>query len=191
MTFTLRSPMSKRFFERDLQSERSKNGKAGEDVLQGYNDVCAWHKVAIVYRIATPMQILNCSDTLKKMIEKELGKGVFPSVHSGKQGPDYVGYMLDTTSRYIAIECKHLADDTKPFRMSAVTEHQRGRLERASHSRGTAIALLAIVHGPLKKLTVFEWREVKDKVSISPQELLDNVAIIGEPYLKKYYQGAV
>lgn len=159
----------------NIQQQRNQNGKQAEDALAEYHKVCLYERVAKVVRVATPMQIVG-----------PIGHGFYKCVFSKsiKQGPDYNGHMLDGTARRVLIECKHVSDPESAFLLSAVTDYERECLNELQAAGG--VCVLAIIRGPLKTLSAFDWGVVKDLRKITANELDDHRERHGSAYLKRW-----
>ena len=160
-----------------LQTTRKRNGSRAEDLLDVYHKICEIKRVAKIDRVSTPMRIIGHEH------------GVFRAVFSGKQGPDYRGYMLDGSARFVMIECKSLDREDAPFPLSMLTDHQVQCLDDCHEAKG--LSLVAIVRGPMRVLSVINWDYITQcmahgKRSIAT-EVLDRVKVKhGEAYLERW-----
>jgi hypothetical protein len=152
------------------QRARAKSGNKAEDGIEQLHVACRMAGVANVRRVPTPTR-------LKRL------DGRLLAVHSGKQGIDCRGWMMDGTGRGVAVEIKKLSRLGEKFYLNQVTAEERRDLDCAFASR--CVAVLMVVT-PVFRYAL-PWPDVRERVGLTPEEMHPH-RVIDPAYLARWAQ---
>lgn len=133
------------------RARAQRSGATGEAIVDALRDAARLRRCADVRPIPTPTVGANGA---RRFVARST--------------VDALGYLLDGTARVVAEEVKTCAAKRR-FQLREVEPHQAAYLDGVERAGG--VAVLTVVYGPARLVSVHAWRDVRTLVSLGPDEL--------------------